>query len=111
MSSFARRRGLLTGSAVAFFAAVALSVSGFPAGCAQQTPCQFNSDCVNAYCSAGVCKQDCVDSEQDCPQGFRCSINAQCVAGDGGPSGSGGGASSTASAGGGGAATTGGGAS
>ena len=49
-----------------------------PTGCARNKPCKFNSDCVQAYCAAGVCQQDCVDSETDCPKGQHCNIIAKC---------------------------------
>src|SRR5580704_12247584 len=73
-------------------AALGLAVLSAPSGCAQATPCQFNSDCAVGYCSNGACKQDCVDSARDCPPGYTCDVNAQCVAG-----GTGGGTTSSTS--------------
>ena len=97
MSSRASRRGLswrfvfLTAAALATLPALAAS----PLGCARQTPCQFNSDCPIGYCQDGACKKSCVDSERDCPSGYTCDQNAQCVPGASGSGGTGGGAGGT----------------
>ena len=79
MRPFARRvRGLFgAGFLFALGAGGALAVAS-PAGCAQAPPCVRNSDCSNAYCASGECKQDCVDSEVDCPRGSHCNVVAQC---------------------------------
>lgn len=103
MRIFARRlRGLVgAGSLLVLGAAGALAVAS-PVGCAKPPPCALNSDCISAYCSNGECKQDCVDSEVDCPHGSHCNIVAQCESDE--PSGStttgAGGTASTSSTGG-----------
>lgn len=112
MHTFARRMARLLGTQLttlhalgALLAAGALSASVLAGGCARDKPCELNSDCVNAYCDNGACKKDCVDAERDCAAGYVCSITAQCVPGDsgpsssssGGPGGGGAGGSSTSS--------------
>lgn len=69
-----------------FALALALGPLALYAGCAREIPCSFNSDCVNAYCDNGTCKQDCVDSTRDCPAGQTCNVNAQCEPISSGPS-------------------------
>lgn len=59
--------------------AIAFGAGSLPAGCAREAPCEFNSDCGVGYCLDGTCKQDCFDSARDCPGGFVCNANAQCV--------------------------------
>src|SRR6185437_9966114 len=86
---------------VALLAAAALGV-GAPSGCASGGgSCQFNSDCPFGYCMNGSCQQNCMSSARDCPSGYICDQNAQCV-----PSGSGGSSSSTGGAGGAGPTTS-----
>src|SRR3954466_15086015 len=100
MRLFARRVRDLFGAGFLLLigGSAALAVAS-PAGCAEAPPCARNSDCIDAYCSNGVCKQDCVDSAVDCPHGTHCNIVAQCESDE--PSGStttgAGGASSTTS--------------
>ncbi len=56
-------------------------------GCAAAglTKCQFNSDCSVGYCGPdGTCQRNCVVASRDCPRGFICDQNAQCVPGQGG---------------------------
>jgi hypothetical protein len=88
------RRPFLLFPLAAAVLAVAVA-AGSPVGCASAPACQFNSDCPVGYCSKGVCKQDCIDSEIDCPAGTYCNIVSQCVPGTGGAAGSGGGSSTT----------------
>jgi hypothetical protein len=100
MRLFVRRvRGLLGASFLLVLGASGALALGSPAGCAEAPPCALNSDCTSAYCASGVCKQDCVDSDLDCPHGSHCNLVAQCEPND--PSGSTttgvGGASSTTS--------------
>jgi hypothetical protein len=91
------------GTLLLLLGGLALSAAISPAGCARDTPCQFNSDCVQAYCEAGECRKDCVDSETDCPKGQHCNIIAKCEADDpSGTTGSGGSSSSSSSSSGGG---------
>jgi len=59
-------------------------VVAMAASCAGEPPCRFNSDCDDAYCSDGVCKQDCLNASLDCPSGFVCNAVAQCAPPDGG---------------------------
>ncbi len=82
---------------------LALVAVASPAGCARDKPCNFNSDCVQSYCADGTCKQDCVDSEVDCPKGQHCNVIAKCEDDDptGGTTGSGGSSSTTSASGGG----------
>ena len=67
----------------AFRASLALvTVAGallFVTSCARPAACQRNSDCDRAYCFEGECKRDCLDDERDCPEGWVCNVNAQCV--------------------------------
>jgi len=35
--------------------------------------------CDRAYCFDGECKRDCFEAERDCPKGWVCNLNAQCV--------------------------------
>ena len=74
-------------------------------GCAVSNgdECSLNSDCLNAYCLEGVCTQDCVDAEKDCPNGYVCNSIAQCEYG--GPSAGGSGAEGAGAAGAGGPST------
>ncbi len=62
-----------------------------PAGCAGGVACQLNSDCPFGYCQSGTCQKNCVDASRDCPTGYICDQNAQCVP----PGGTGGSASSS----------------
>ena len=41
--------------------------------CAGPRDCERNSDCSNAYCEDGECKQDCIVAEVDCPRGWTCN--------------------------------------
>lgn len=52
--------------------------------------CELNSDCLAAYCRDGLCVQDCVDSEKDCPKGYVCNGIGQCEFGGSGAAGAGG---------------------
>lgn len=67
----------------AFRASLALvTVAGtllLATSCARPAACQRNSDCDNAYCFEGECKRDCIEAERDCPEGWVCNVNAQCV--------------------------------
>lgn len=77
------RRAAFSGPA-SFIAVVLAAVAGvasLPAGCARGVPCEFNSDCAIGYCDDGACRKDCVDAARDCPGGFVCNDNAQCVPG------------------------------
>jgi hypothetical protein len=48
-------------------------------GCATSGEnCELNSDCLDGYCFEHKCKQDCVDSEKDCPKGHVCNSVGQC---------------------------------
>jgi hypothetical protein len=67
--------------------AAAAAALGAPAGCAGTTPCQLNSDCPFGYCQNGQCQKMCVDASRDCPPGYSCDQNAQCVPGGGGSDG------------------------
>ncbi|MEO7330511.1 MAG: hypothetical protein ABI193_18190, partial [Minicystis sp.] len=112
MRSLARRAGPSSsrpspwsrfGALSLLLTAAGLLALSSPAGCARDKPCQFNSDCVQAYCSAGTCQQDCVDSETDCPKGQHCNIIAKCEENDPtGTTGSGGSSTTSTSASGGG---------
>lgn len=62
-------------------------------GCARPAACERNSDCNNGYCLEGECKRDCIDAERDCPEGWVCNLNAQCVPLHEGAGGQGGGGS------------------
>jgi hypothetical protein len=77
MSSASRRSAIL--AALLFTAAFAAAA---PSGCAKEVPCQLNSDCVVGYCLDGICQKNCVDATRDCPPGYTCNLNAQCVPGD-----------------------------
>ncbi len=82
---------------LAFVAGLVAAAS--EAGCAAaNNRCELNSDCTNAYCKAGECARDCVDSALDCDPGFYCDATARCQPVGGGE---GGGASTSSSAGGG----------
>ncbi len=84
-------------------ALLSLALAGVFAGCAGASAddCARNSDCDAGYCLDGKCRQDCVDSEKDCPKGYVCSVVGKCELGAAGTSGAGG----AASAGSGGAST------
>src|ERR1700744_1074276 len=82
----------------AILAATAAALTA-PAGCARSTPCQLNSDCPFGYCQDGSCQKMCVDASRDCPSGYICDQNAECVPGTGGSGGTGGGTSSSSSGG------------
>ena len=91
MRLVSRRPAVMVG--VSLLAAAALAL-GAPSGCATGAEtCHFNSDCPVGYCMNGTCQQNCVDAARDCPPGYTCDQNAQCVPpGSGGTSSSGGGA-------------------
>jgi hypothetical protein len=74
-------------------------------GCAGTPPCQRNSDCDIGYCADGDCRQDCIDSELDCPHGYVCNQLSQCEPAGMGGTGAGGGSGGT-NPGGGGTSTT-----
>jgi hypothetical protein len=59
-------------------ALLAVSLSGTVSSCAGQAACEYNSDCFQSYCSAGVCKKDCINASIDCPRGYICTQTAQC---------------------------------
>jgi hypothetical protein len=59
-------------------ALLALSLAPSVTSCAGEAPCRYNSDCTDAYCSNGTCKQDCIDAALDCPRGYICNAVAQC---------------------------------
>src|SRR5690242_17544818 len=89
---------------LAAFLVTAAVAAGWPSGCAKAVPCQFNSDCPVGYCVSGSCHMDCVDASRDCPPGYSCDQNAQCVPGSttsssAGGSGGGGGPATTSSTG------------
>src|SRR4051812_23182313 len=91
MSSARRRIGLVFALLVTGALAAAL-----PSGCAKAVPCELNSDCIVGYCVGGTCHMDCRDATRDCPPGYACDDNAQCVPGSttssaGGSGGTGGG--------------------
>ena len=69
--------------ALAFRASFALVTIALPlllaTSCARPAACQRNSDCDRAYCFEGECRRDCIDAERDCPAGWVCNVNAQCV--------------------------------
>ncbi len=48
-------------------------------GCATGVPCALNSDCIVGVCRSGTCQKQCADAALDCPQGYSCNTNAQCV--------------------------------
>jgi hypothetical protein len=101
MRPFARRLRDLAGASFLLVLAggFVLAVAS-PAGCAKTPPCARNSDCNGAYCANGECKQDCVDSDLDCPHGAHCNLVAQCESDE--PSGS----TTSSTTGGGGSAST-----
>jgi hypothetical protein len=70
------------------------------AACAGVPPCEKNSDCVEGYCFEGVCREECSDSELDCPKGYFCNELSQCEYGGSSSSGSGGNGGSTGGTGG-----------
>lgn len=100
MSRRAARPGPFSVLAAFVFASLA-AAAALPSGCAREAPCSLNSDCADGYCQDGVCKKNCVDAVRDCPAGWTCNVNAQCVPPDGtstsSSSGFGGGSSSSSS--------------
>src|SRR6185437_7398935 len=93
MRLLARRPATIVGVALLVAAALA---AGAPSGCASGAqPCQFNSDCPFGYCMNGACQQNCVDAARDCPPGYTCDQNAQCVPPGSGGSGAGTGGTGT----------------
>lgn len=61
------------------FLLLAISLAAL-ASCAEanESACERNSDCDQAYCLEGKCRRDCVSSDLDCPKGYTCSLIGRC---------------------------------